>query len=117
MIQKYLIIRDEQKNLLTIEEFAILERVFGFTEFPSYRKEDFSLRCKEAYSSHAIQKTIPLGKNALISLLRTRNMYPVNHQAQAIADSIIDLYETEKEKSVELIFDDLVSLSEGIPGD
>ncbi len=116
MIQKYLIVRDEKKDLLTIEEFAVLERVYGFGEFPSYRAEDFSLRCKEEYNSDAVEKAIPLGKSALISVLRTRNMYPVSHHAAAIADSIIDLYESRNEKSVELLFDDLASLNEGVPG-
>lgn len=110
MIQKYFIFRDEKKDLLTIEEFAILERVYGLGELPSYRKEDFSLRCKEEYNSGAIEKAIPLGKNALVSVLRTRNMYPVSLHADAIADSIIDLYGSEEEKSVELLFDDLESL-------
>lgn len=110
MIQKYLIYKDEKKDLLTITEFAILERIYGLGEFPVYHKEDFSLRCKEEYTSDAIEKAIPLGKSAVVSVLRTPNMYPVSHHARAIADSIIDLYESDNEKSVELLFDDLESL-------
>ena len=70
MIQKYLIFRDEKKDLLTIKEFAILEKIYGLGEFPAYRKEDFSLRCKEEYTDDAIEKAIPLGKNAVVSVLR-----------------------------------------------
>ena len=110
MIQKYSIFRDDKKDRLTITEFAILERIYGLGEFPVYRKEDFSLRCTEEYTSDTIEKAIPLGKNAVVSVLRTPNMYPVSHHARAIADSIIDLYESEDEASVELLFDDMESL-------
>jgi hypothetical protein len=104
MIEKYQIIRD--KDRLTIKEFAILEKVYGTGDVPSYSKGDFSLRCKENYTSGAIEDAIISGKNALISMLRTRNMYPANHQAYAIADSIIELYGSQNELSTELLFDD-----------
>ena len=111
MIQKYLIFRDEKRALLIIEESAILEKISGLGEFPSYRKEDFSLRCKEEYSSDAIEKAIPFGKNAVVSVLRTPNLYPVSWHARAIADSIIGLYGSAHQTTpIELLFDDLEPL-------
>ena len=110
MIEKYQIVRDKEKDLLTIKEFAILEKVYKAGDFPSYSEEDFSLRCKENYNSGAIEEAIISGRNAVISVLRTPNMYPVSHQAYAIADSIIELYGSQNELSTELLFDDKESL-------
>ena len=114
MIEKYQIVRDKEKDLLTIKEFAILEKIYKAGDFPSYTEEDFSLRCKENYNSGAIEAAIISGRNALISVLRTRNLYPVSHQAYVIADSIIELYGSENELSTELLFDDKESLKTGV---
>lgn len=108
MIEKYQIVRNKEKDLLTIKEFAILEKIYkaGAGDIPSYSEEDFSLRCKENYNSGAIEEAIISGRNALISVLRTRNLYPASHQAYVIADSIIELYGSQNELSTELLFDD-----------
>jgi hypothetical protein len=106
MIEKYQIVRDTQKDLLTIKEFAILEKVYGSGDFPTYSEVDFTLRCKETYNSGSIEQAVVSGRESLISTLRTRNMYPACHQAYAIADSIIELYGSLNESSTELLFDD-----------
>jgi hypothetical protein len=106
MIEKYKIVRDKEKDLLTIREFAILEKIYKAGDFPAYTEEDFSLRCEQDYKSGEIEEAVVSGKTAVISALRTHNMYPVSHQADAIADSIIELYGSEEKLSTELLFDD-----------
>ena len=106
MIEKYQIVRDKEKDLLTISEFAILEKVYNSGDFPTYTQEDFSLRCKEKYNSGAIEEAIISGREAVISALRTPNMYPVSHQANALADSIIKLYGSQDQLSTEVLFND-----------
>ena len=44
------------------------------------------------------------GKTALIGVLRTQNMYPISVYAEAIAESVIELYDSEAQNSVELLF-------------
>jgi len=95
MKQKYLIINDKENKQFKIQEFAELN------------KETLSLLCEEAYDYKTIKSAISTGKDALISTLRTNNLYPPGIYAEKIADAIVQLYKSKDEESVELFFDDI----------
>jgi len=95
MKQKYLIINDKENKQFKIQEFAELN------------KETLSLLCEEAYDYKTIKSAISTGKDALISTLRTNNLYPPGIYAEKIAYAIVQLYKSKDEESVELFFDDI----------
>jgi len=96
MKHKYTISRDTEKGCLTLREYGELD------------KEMMSFLCEASYNDEAVQTAIGKGKDALISVLRTENMYPPNLYADKIADSVIVVYDAENDtQSTEIIFDDL----------
>lgn len=100
MKQKYLILKNDEKNELTIQEFAELEKSNVYT-----------LLCEETYNGEAIASTISRGNKALISALRTINLYPPGLSAEKIAEAIITLYNSESDQSIELFIEDKDFLS------
>jgi hypothetical protein len=95
MKQKYLIINDKKNKQFKIQEFAELN------------KEMLSLLCEEAYDYKTIKSAVSAGKDALISTLRTNNLYPPGIYAEKIAYAIVQLHKSKDEESVELFFDDI----------
>jgi len=95
MKQKYLIINDKKNKQFKIQEFAELN------------KETLSLLCEEAYDYKTIKSAVSAGKDALISTLRTNNLYPPGIYAEKIAYAIVQLHKSKDEESVELFFDDI----------
>lgn len=94
MKQKYSIHKDVEQQRLVIKEYGELN------------KEILSLLCEEAYPEKVIQGAIKEGKEALIKVLRTRNMYPPGVFANSIADLVIAFYGSEGEQSTEIMLDD-----------
>jgi len=94
MKQKYLIHKDVENQTLVIKEYAELN------------KEILSLLCEETYPEDAIKAAIEEGKEKLVSVLRTRNMYPPSVFANSIADLVIVLYNSAGEQSTEIFLDD-----------
>ncbi|MGD8990829.1 MAG: hypothetical protein PVI00_05170 [Desulfobacterales bacterium] len=99
MKQKYSIVRDDKNNQLIIREFAELD------------KQILSLLCEETYNSNMIHAAIKQGSSHLISALRTNNLYPPGIYAAKIAESVMQLYATKSQESVDLFFDDLELLA------
>ena len=95
MKQKYLIINDKENKKFKIQEFAELN------------KQKLSLLCEEAYDYKTIKSAVSTGKDALISTLRTNNLYPPGIYAEKIAYAIVQLHKSKDEESVELFFDDI----------
>ncbi len=95
MKQKYLILNDKENKQIKIQEFAELN------------KEMLSLLCEEAYDYKTIKSAISAGKDELIAVLRTNNMYPPGIYAEQIADAVIELHKSKEQESVELFFDDV----------
>ena len=95
MKQKYLLLKNDENKELLIKEFAESD------------KEAFSLLCEESFDSKEIESAIAKDKKALIATIRTNNLFPIGTFAEKIADAIIDLYDSENEQSVELLFDDI----------
>jgi len=94
MKQKYSIHKDTEKQRLVIKEYGELN------------KEILSLLCEETYPQDVVQEAINKGKDALVKVLRTRNMYPPGVFANSIADLVITLYGSEGEQSTEIMLDD-----------
>lgn len=106
MMQKIMISRNLETKILTIEEFAVVEWQPNLKDFSSLTHSDFSLIHKEAYQDEQIKSAISIGKEALISRLRTNSFYPIGAYVGAIADSITDLFQSKKDQRTELFFDD-----------
>ena len=94
MKQKYLILKGEDNKNIIIQEFAELD------------KDMLSLLCEETYDIKTIKSAVSKGKDAVASVIRTSNMYPAGVYAEKIADSVITLYESKDQDSVEVYFDD-----------
>ena len=92
---KYLILNNDDQKELIITEFAELKD-----------KEASLLLVKEKYDVKAIDFAINKGTKALISVLRTENLYPPSLYADKIAESVITM-SREKKQSIELFFDDI----------
>jgi hypothetical protein len=99
MKQKYLILKNDEKTKLIIREFAELD------------KEMFSLLCDETFDDESVKSAIAKGQKALISTLRTKNMFPIGIYAKEIASAVTKMYESGDDQSVELFFNDSDLLS------
>ncbi|MDI6687873.1 MAG: hypothetical protein QME06_06585 [Desulfobacterales bacterium] len=99
MKQKYLILRNDEKNELIIKEFLEIN------------KEIFSLVCEETYNNNDIESAVAKGEKHLVSVLRTDNIYPVGLYADKLAESIIRMYGTGHKEPIKLFFDDAISFS------
>lgn len=102
MKQKYLILKDDEKNKLIIREFLEIN------------KETFSLVCEETYDNNDIESAVAKGEKHLVSVLRTNNMYPVGLYADKLAESVISMYSTGYKEPINLFFDDAISFPKEI---
>jgi len=107
MKQRYLISRDEKTSELTIEEYAVTAGDLKRHDISAIAQDDFTLLCIESYEGKMIKKAISEGKEALVTALRTDNLYPISIYAGVIADSVIEIYGKTDSLSKELLFDDL----------
>lgn len=107
MKQRYHISRDEKTSELRIEEYAVIAGNIKRHEISAIARNDFTLLCTETYEGKAIKKAISEGKEALVTILRTDNLYPIGTYADVIAESVIEIYGNNDHFSKELLFDDL----------
>ncbi len=75
-------------------------------EYADLDKEIFSLLCEEIYPAEKIASAVQAGGSALITVLRSRNLYPPRHYSIKIANAISELFNSE-ETSIELMFSDM----------
>ncbi len=99
MKHKYLITRDEKAQKLVVQEYGELD------------KEVLSLLCEERFDDAVIRESMDSGREALIAVLRTRNLYPPKAYSERIAAAAETLYGSAENDSIELFFDDLELLS------
>jgi hypothetical protein len=111
MRQKYVISRDGAKNKLKISEYAIIDKNLKKVASSMLQKGDFSFLCEETYESEIIVSSISKGMNALVAILRTHNMFPIEPYSTKIAESVMALYNSSENGSVELFFDDIDLIS------
>ncbi|MGB9500178.1 MAG: hypothetical protein ACKVE4_10635 [Dissulfuribacterales bacterium] len=97
MKQKYSILNDKATGKLIIKEYAELD------------KEHFSLIFEESYDAQEIEASVKNGKDELISVLRTPNLYPIAEYADKIAEEVILLIKgkSKADEPIELIFNDI----------
>ena len=107
MRQKYLISRNGDKDKLKIMEYAIIDKNLNKVASSMLRKGSFSFLCEETYESEIIVSSISKGMNTLVAILRTRNIFPIEPYANKIAESVMALYNSSEDNSVELFFDDV----------
>lgn len=107
MRQKYVISRNDDKNKLRISEYAITDKNLNKVASSMLQKGDFSLLCEETYESEIVVSSISKGMNALVSILRTQNIFPIEPYITEIAGSVMALYDSSEDGSVELFFDDV----------
>lgn len=93
MKQKYTILKETGKNELIIREYAELD------------KETLSLLCEEKHNLDEIKEAAG-NMSALISKLRTLNMYPPAMYATKLAEAVISLCQSETDEPVDMIFND-----------
>ena len=104
---KYIISKDITKNILKIREYAIIAKNLNKVSSSISHKEHYSFLCEEIYKSDMIIHFISEGMNILITILRTKNMFPIESYAVKIAESVVVLYSTPDSGSVELSFDNV----------
>jgi hypothetical protein len=107
MRQKYVISRNGAKDKLKIREYAIIDKNLNKVASSMLQKDDFSLLCEEIYESEIIVSSISKGMNALVSILRTDNIFPIEPYITKIAGSVMALYNSSENESMELFFDDV----------
>jgi len=107
MRQKYVISLDGVKNKLKIREYAIIDKNLKKVASSMLQQESFSFLCEETYESGTIVNSIAKGLNALIAILRTHNIFPIEPYATKIAESVMVLYNSSEKGSIELFFDDV----------
>jgi len=108
MRQKFVISIDSRKDLLKLREYAIVDKSLIKVSSAMLRKGDYQLLCEETYKSETIIRSIPHGTRALVSVLRSHNIYPIEPYAAKIAESVMALYSSPKDGPVELFFDDSI---------
>jgi hypothetical protein len=115
MRQKYVLSRNDAKSKLKIREYAIIDKNLKKVASSMLQKGSFSFLCEETYESEIIVSSISKGMNALVGILRTRNIFPIEPYATKIAESVMALYDSSENNSVELFFDDVDLVSELVP--
>ena len=94
MKQKYVISFSPNDQQLSLRELAQIER------------DSYSLLCEEIFDVEAVAKAAQSGKEQLVDMLRTKNMYPPATYSEAIAQAILDLLKEKDGGATELVFDD-----------
>ena len=93
---------------------AVIDKDLRRVASPLLRDDHYTVLCEETYESTAITEAIARGTSALMTTIRTPNLFPVEPYCVKIAESVMALYASETDRSVELMFDDadLVAIPE-----
>jgi len=105
MRQKYQVIRDDVGKILTIREYAIVDKNLRNVATSNLREMDFFLLYEETYASSIIENAIS-GDVDLVRTLRTVNFFPTAEYAVELAEAVAGLYKAKGEGQSELFFDD-----------
>jgi hypothetical protein len=95
MKQKYEFIKDTDKKILILREYAELD------------KDILSPLCEEQYDIKTVEAAMKEGKETLMAALRTKNMYPPGLYAEKIADVVTEFLGAADQDTVDLLFDDI----------
>lgn len=102
MKQQYTILLNQNENRLLIREFGELD------------KDNLSLLCEEAYDDGVVSNAVAAGREKLISVLRTKNLFPPRGHAEKIADTVIAFYAGDKSEPVDILIDEPAASSKEI---
>jgi hypothetical protein len=111
MRQKFFIARDTGKDKLNIKEYALVQNARKNATSTMLSNETFAMVGEETYDGALIVEAIERGRTALVASLRTTNMFPIGSYAIKIAESVMALYDSQNDNSIELLFDDIDQLS------
>lgn len=106
MRQKYMISREVTNNTLRVREYAVIDKDQRKLVAALPQPARYEYRCEETYAGDTIVRSISHGMNALMAILRTHNLFPIETHTRKIAESVMDLYRSSEYGSVELFFDD-----------
>ena len=106
MRQKYLISREGANHKLKIREYAVIDRDLKNASSSMLQPATYAYLCEETYDNEIIISSISKGMNALIGILRTHNIFPIEPYVTEIAKTVMALYQSPEDNSVELFFDD-----------
>lgn len=107
MRQKYVISRNDTKRTLKIKEYAVIDKDLKKVASQILKKDHFTFLSEEIYEKEFIINSINSGIGALVAILRTHNIFPIEPYITEIAESVMNLYESSEDGTVELFFDDL----------
>jgi hypothetical protein len=107
MRQKFEISLNETADRLKIREYAIIDKNLNKVPSSFLREGDYQFLCEEIYDSEAILSSMSKGIDALIAILRTQNIFPIEPHALKIAESVTALYTSPEQATKELFFDDV----------
>ena len=112
MRQKYIISTGSKQNRIKISECAIIDKHLDKVRTSMLEVANYSLLAEEIYERDIIMDAITDGINSLISVLRTKNLYPIEQRANKIAKSVIAFCKNPEDAPIELLFDDFDVLSD-----
>lgn len=106
MRQKFLIFQSGKNDNLNIRELAVIDKDFQRVESSMLRDHHYTVLCEERYDGDIITEAIAEGIPALVNAIRTPSLFPVKAFSVQIAESVVSLYASKSNRSVELMFDD-----------
>jgi hypothetical protein len=106
MRQKYSISQEGAANDLTIKEYAIVDKELHHSSWMLV-EDSYALMYQENYAGKVIESAISKGLDVLITTLRTDNLFPIEPFASKIAETVVALYDSNEDRTVEVFFDDI----------
>lgn len=106
MLQRFDTAKNDQTNRLSIKEFAYLKTKSRRRDDLKPIRKDFSLVHEISYDCDRIRTAIKKGHSALISVLRTKDFFPVLPCVEMIAVKVTVLFDGNSESTSEVFFDD-----------
>ena len=106
MRQKYRICQAKKQKVLTIQEFAVVEKDTKNVDSSMLRDDHFDLIAQQDYDGETIARSAAAGPGELVETIRTPNLYPIAPYAHRIAESVVDLIADDEDRCIDLFFDD-----------
>jgi len=106
MRQKYIISQEGSQHDFKIREYAIIDKNLRNVASSLLRQEDYEFLCEETYSHAHIERSVSQGRDAVVDVLRTPNLFPIRPYVVKLAEQVMVLFDSAENESVELFFDD-----------
>jgi hypothetical protein len=99
---KYLIKRGNSSEQIVVQEFGELDR------------DTMDFMCEVIYAQSELQAAMQKGREALIAVLRTRDLYPPAGCAQKLAEAVFEYCKSNSQGPLELLFDEKEAFAEEV---